>query len=359
MTATATFCLCVPDKEGCYPNEDVNGRCTKCNMPVALDDPPRSPKTSLTRKSTDYGPVAGHGYWCNITTQNGATCNCDWFEQEGREGRSPLAYEGRFPPVSSPYGGNVDVTREELAFIVSYLGHNDQDANHAWMVRRIRAVLAGKDPATVEPWSPFDGVSWLRHQPRGPETVKPCTNCNGRGYHENANWDRYPCLVCSPPTGTAKPVPQCRCVCYSCLKMLGQSHSPCTHQCLLRKRETVAVPVPACSHGKGGPLGPGGGCLFCERDASRTQTQRAARASRGGGQKVWREGSGFYACFDPCACCDEVKRLREMLDEGQGEAHEAGRRVVLELFCEALGWSFVPLVDALDEVKRLKKGEKP
>ena len=48
--------------------------------------------------------------------------------------------------------------REELQQIVSYLGHFDQDANHAWMVRRIRAVLAGKDPNTVKGWTEHDGV---------------------------------------------------------------------------------------------------------------------------------------------------------------------------------------------------------
>ena len=48
--------------------------------------------------------------------------------------------------------------REELQQIVSYLGHFDQDANHAWMVRRIRAVLAGKNPSMVEGWSMLDGV---------------------------------------------------------------------------------------------------------------------------------------------------------------------------------------------------------
>ena len=49
--------------------------------------------------------------------------------------------------------------REELLQIVSYLGHFDQDANHAWMVRRIRAVLAGKNPSMVEGWSMLDGVA--------------------------------------------------------------------------------------------------------------------------------------------------------------------------------------------------------
>ena len=48
--------------------------------------------------------------------------------------------------------------REELLQIVSYLGHYDQDANHAWMVRRIRAVLVGRNPNVVEGWSMLDGV---------------------------------------------------------------------------------------------------------------------------------------------------------------------------------------------------------
>lgn len=61
-----------------------------------------------------------------------------------------------------------DSAREELSFIVSYLAHNDQDANHAWMVRRIRAVLAGKDPGAVDPWSEHDGV----RRPRRGEPVQ-------------------------------------------------------------------------------------------------------------------------------------------------------------------------------------------
>ncbi len=47
---------------------------------------------------------------------------------------------------------------EELSWIVSYLAHYDQDANHAWMVRRIRAILAGKDPGSVIGWVETDGV---------------------------------------------------------------------------------------------------------------------------------------------------------------------------------------------------------
>lgn len=48
--------------------------------------------------------------------------------------------------------------REELIFIRSHLAHHDQDANHAWLARRINAVLAGRDPTTVPGWQESDGV---------------------------------------------------------------------------------------------------------------------------------------------------------------------------------------------------------
>lgn len=61
-------------------------------------------------------------------------------------------------PHCKTFKPSPEAASEELRFIISYLAHNDQDANHAWMVRRIRAVLAGKDPSKVEPWSEHDGV---------------------------------------------------------------------------------------------------------------------------------------------------------------------------------------------------------
>lgn len=72
--------------------------------------------------------------------------------------------------------------REELCFIVHYLGHQDQDANHAWMVRRIRAVLLGEDPSKVEPWNEMDsvrppGIDW-KH--RHAEAVKERTEYHRR-----------------------------------------------------------------------------------------------------------------------------------------------------------------------------------
>jgi hypothetical protein len=79
-----------------------------------------------------------------------------WFAQHA-DGEGPS-----YGDLASLLSEVANPAREELSFIVSYLAHNDQDANHAWMVRRIRAVLAGKDPRTVEPWNEADGV----HQPR-------------------------------------------------------------------------------------------------------------------------------------------------------------------------------------------------
>ncbi len=61
-------------------------------------------------------------------------------------------------PASDPHA-------EELRFIIHYLGHNDQDANHAWMVRRIRCVLAGKNPNEAAPWQESDGVREPKRSP--------------------------------------------------------------------------------------------------------------------------------------------------------------------------------------------------
>lgn len=59
-----------------------------------------------------------------------------------------------------------DAAREELSFIVTHLAHHDQDANHAWMVRRIRAVLAGKNPGEVDGWLESDGMPEPRRPPK-------------------------------------------------------------------------------------------------------------------------------------------------------------------------------------------------
>ena len=68
------------------------------------------------------------------------------------------AYKKMADDEAKRHGLRATSYREELLQIVSYLGHYDQDANHAWMVRRIRAVLAGKNPNTVEGWTMQDGV---------------------------------------------------------------------------------------------------------------------------------------------------------------------------------------------------------
>lgn len=77
-----------------------------------------------------------------------------YFENNGEDVDGVVGRVRRF--VEGDFGHQP--AREELKFIISYLGHQDQDANHAWMVRRIRAVLAGKDPRQVEPWNEADGV---------------------------------------------------------------------------------------------------------------------------------------------------------------------------------------------------------
>lgn len=48
---------------------------------------------------------------------------------------------------------------EELRLMISYLGHQDQDANHGWMVKHMQAVLAGKrEPATLEEYLAREGI---------------------------------------------------------------------------------------------------------------------------------------------------------------------------------------------------------
>lgn len=68
------------------------------------------------------------------------------------------AYKAMADDEAKRHGERAKSYREELMQIVSYLAHYDQDANHAWMVRRIRAVMLGKNPNLVEGWSMFDGV---------------------------------------------------------------------------------------------------------------------------------------------------------------------------------------------------------
>ena len=68
------------------------------------------------------------------------------------------AYKKMADDEATRHATRAESYTQELQQIVSYLGHFDQDANHAWMVRRIRAVLAGKDPNTVQGWTEHDGV---------------------------------------------------------------------------------------------------------------------------------------------------------------------------------------------------------
>lgn len=128
---------------------------------------PQRPEASLVDNRPDWKALAiracsfgDHRRACACRTQAsrlpGGPCDCGFSE----------LLRTTLDETSEP---ETDAAREELTFIVSYLGHNDQDANHAWMVRRIRAVLAGKDPNAVEPWSVHDGV----RQPRTPAARNP------------------------------------------------------------------------------------------------------------------------------------------------------------------------------------------
>lgn len=45
----------------------------------------------------------------------------------------------------------VEVLTETLRLMISYLGHQDQDANHLWMVKKMREALDGRHPgASIE-----------------------------------------------------------------------------------------------------------------------------------------------------------------------------------------------------------------
>lgn len=68
------------------------------------------------------------------------------------------AYRETADDAAKQHGERAAALSEELLWIVSYLAYYDQDANHAWMVRRICAVLAGKDPSGVVGWTEMDGV---------------------------------------------------------------------------------------------------------------------------------------------------------------------------------------------------------
>ena len=130
---------------------------------------------------------------CGQETPNPPYCIECVMSGRAREDRA-LVEAQRAPDIQLTHEGGGSflypetTAKEELTFIVSYLAHNDQDANHAWMVRRIRAVLAGKDPNSVEPWSVHDGVRPPRpgtalgssSAARTDETGKPEIACDVR-----------------------------------------------------------------------------------------------------------------------------------------------------------------------------------
>lgn len=53
----------------------------------------------------------------------------------------------------------------------------------------------------------YDGIGYWHGAGRrtaGPNASSACTNCDGRGYHQNSDWQRVPCFTCS---GTGKATP--------------------------------------------------------------------------------------------------------------------------------------------------------
>jgi hypothetical protein len=66
-----------------------------------------------------------------------------------------VSYFPQPPPGESKYAWDAWVEgarlREGLRLMISYLGHEDQDANHEWMVMKMKAIVAGEDvPANFE-----------------------------------------------------------------------------------------------------------------------------------------------------------------------------------------------------------------
>lgn len=98
------------------------------------------------------------GQWCaEIRAAGRNPCGaCAWCCVQARKRAEAAERAARVEPA----------LRDELLWIVSYLAHQDQDANHAWMVRRIRAVLVGKDPTQAGGWMESDGVRAPRHDER-------------------------------------------------------------------------------------------------------------------------------------------------------------------------------------------------
>lgn len=85
----------------------------------------------------------------------------NWFEEMDRVNFSVGSREAKLEQIGESLAHLLDearwssdvrikqgeAAREELQFIKSYLSHQDQDADHGFIVRRINDVLAGKDPS--------------------------------------------------------------------------------------------------------------------------------------------------------------------------------------------------------------------
>lgn len=225
---------------------------------------------------------------------------------------------------------------EELRQIKSYLGHYDQDANHAWMVRRIDAVLAGRDPSGVVGWTEHDGT---RPHPT------TCPDCG------------QPLL----PPGTVKKPNE-----YDHASGCPQEWVNATHAALLERHAELVK--------KNAELGAkldelkAKGPLSIERDAAKSWARNDAdndqrRHDIVSARNILKPFKGHKelgrVALYVAQAIDAARREGMPSDKAAREdallhAHGEGQMNTLDHFCEALGWSRVPVQDALAEVKRMR-----
>ena len=159
-----------PDHEAMPYERRVNGRV----------DPPCGDTLGAATPSENRTPSENAGLSCSLCWEPVKVCKCP--AKVVRDCERQLR---RLDRQSAP-----DPAREELRFIKSYLSHQDQDADHGFLVRRINDVLAGRDP------SPEVTAALAEMQPD--ELYTPCTDpypdctmCKGTGILHD-----HPCDNC-------------------------------------------------------------------------------------------------------------------------------------------------------------------
>lgn len=69
------------------------------------------------------------------------------------------AHAGQVQMERDAANARAERLREEMLLMISYLVHEDQDANHEWMVKHMRAALAATAPKTAETEQPHPAAS--------------------------------------------------------------------------------------------------------------------------------------------------------------------------------------------------------